>query len=68
VQRAWLDLAVPQCGYCQAGQIMATVALLRSQPSPSDAQIDAALAGHLCRCGTQLRVRQAVRRVAGAAR
>ncbi|MBL8343852.1 MAG: (2Fe-2S)-binding protein [Rubrivivax sp.] len=67
VQQAWLDLAVPQCGYCQAGQIMSVVALLRREPSPSDAQIDDALAGHLCRCGTQQRVRQAVRR-AGAAR
>ena len=64
VQQAWLDGRVPQCGYCQAGQIMATVALLRQQARPGDAQIDAALAGHLCRCGTQQRVRAAVHRAA----
>jgi isoquinoline 1-oxidoreductase alpha subunit len=66
VQQAWLDEAVPQCGYCQAGQILATVALLRSQPRPDHAAIDAALAGHLCRCGTQPRVRRAVERAAAA--
>jgi isoquinoline 1-oxidoreductase alpha subunit len=65
VQQAWLDEAVPQCGYCQAGQIMAAVALLRAQPSPTDADIDAALDGHLCRCGTHARVRRAVARAAG---
>ena len=64
VQQAWLDAAVPQCGYCQAGQIMATVALLRRTPRPDDRQIDAALAGHLCRCGTQQRIRQAVKQAA----
>jgi len=64
VQQTWLDGRVPQCGYCQAGQIMATVALLRQQARPGDAQIDAALAGHLCRCGTQQRVRAAVHRAA----
>lgn len=64
VQAAWLEGRVPQCGYCQAGQIVATVALLREHPAPSDAQIDAALAGHLCRCGTQQRVRAAVHRAA----
>ncbi len=68
VQQAWLDLAVPQCGYCQAGQIMSTVALLRRTPRPDDAQIDAALAGNLGRCGTQQRVRQAVKQAAVAAR
>lgn len=72
VQQAWLDERVPQCGYCQAGQIVAAVALLREHPTPSDAQIDAALAGHLCRCGTQQRVRAAVhgaaRTLAGVAR
>jgi isoquinoline 1-oxidoreductase alpha subunit len=68
VQQAWLDLAVPQCGYCQAGQIMSTVALLRGTPRPDDAQIDAALAGNLCRCGTQQRVRQAVKQAAAVAR
>jgi isoquinoline 1-oxidoreductase subunit alpha len=62
VQQAWLDEAVPQCGYCQAGQIMSTVALLRRSPRPDDSEIEAALAGHLCRCGTQQRVRRAVRR------
>jgi isoquinoline 1-oxidoreductase alpha subunit len=66
VQQAWLDESVPQCGYCQAGQIVAAVALLRATPRPSDAQVDAALAGHLCRCGTQQRVRRAVRRAADA--
>ena len=65
VQQAWLDEAVPQCGYCQAGQIVSTVALLRRLPQPADADIDAALAGHLCRCGTQQRARRAVRRAAG---
>ena len=72
VQQAWLDEAVPQCGYCQSGQIMATVALLRATPQPDAAQIDAALAPHLCRCGTQPRIRCAVmraaQRLAGAAR
>jgi isoquinoline 1-oxidoreductase subunit alpha len=67
VQQAWLDESVPQCGYCQAGQITAAVALLRQHPVPSDAQIDAAMAGHLCRCGTQQRVRRAIHRAAGQA-
>ena len=65
VQLAWLEASVPQCGYCQAGQIMSTVALLRREPRPSDAQIDEALAGNLCRCGTQQRIRHAVKRAAG---
>ncbi len=65
VQQAWLDESVPQCGYCQAGQMMGTMALLRVVPSPTDAQIDEALAGHLCRCGTQQRIRRAVHRAAG---
>lgn len=60
VQQAWMALDVPQCGYCQAGQIMAAAALLREKPQPSDADIDAALAGHLCRCGAYLRIRAAV--------
>ena len=64
VQRAWLAHQVPQCGYCQAGQIMAAAALLRDTPAPTDAQIDAAMAGHLCRCGTQHRVRAAIRSLA----
>lgn len=64
VQQAWLDEAVPQCGYCQSGQILATVALLARQPQPDAAQVDAALAPHLCRCGTQPRIRRAVQRAA----
>ena len=67
VQRAWLTEAVPQCGYCQAGQIMGTVALLRRTPRPTDQDIDEALSGHLCRCGTQHRIRRAVKRAAGVA-
>ncbi len=66
VQQAWLDEAVPQCGYCQAGQIVATVALLRRRPQPSRDEVDAALAGHLCRCGTHERVRRAIARAAEA--
>ena len=65
VQAAWLEESVPQCGYCQAGQVMSTVALLRRIPSPTDAQIDEALDGNLCRCGTQQRIRRAVKRAAG---
>lgn len=67
VQAAWLEESVPQCGYCQAGQIMSTVALLRQTPRPSDTQIDEALSGNLCRCGTQQRIRRAVQRAAGMA-
>ncbi len=67
VQQAWLDAAVPQCGFCQAGQIMSTVALLRQTPRPDYGQIDAALSGNLCRCGTQQRIRQAVKMAAGIA-
>ncbi|MDZ7812323.1 MAG: (2Fe-2S)-binding protein [Ideonella sp.] len=66
VQQAWLDEAVPQCGYCQSGQIMAAVALLRSTPRPTPDEVDAALAPHLCRCGTQPRLRRAVMRAAQA--
>lgn len=65
VQQAWLDEPVPQCGYCQAGQMIAAAALLREHPAPTDAQIDEALSGHLCRCGTQQRIRRAVHRAAG---
>lgn len=65
VQQAWLDEAVPQCGYCQAGQIMSTVALLRQHPKPTREQVDAGLGGNLCRCGTQQRIRAAVARAAG---
>lgn len=65
VQQAWLDESVAQCGYCQAGQIMSTVALLRGHPDPSDEQIDAGLNGNLCRCGTYQRIKRAVKRAAG---
>ncbi|MYE80427.1 MAG: (2Fe-2S)-binding protein [Gammaproteobacteria bacterium] len=61
VQQAWVDLDVAQCGYCQAGQIMAAEALLRSNPSPTDADIDRAMAPNLCRCGTYLRIRKAIK-------
>jgi aerobic-type carbon monoxide dehydrogenase small subunit (CoxS/CutS family) len=64
LQKAWIDLDVPQCGYCQAGQIMSAAALLAKTPKPSDAQIDAAMDGNLCRCGTYLRIREAIRRAA----
>lgn len=64
VQRAWKELDVPQCGYCQAGQLMSAAALLAANPTPTDADIDAALAGNLCRCGTYLRIRQAIHRAA----
>jgi isoquinoline 1-oxidoreductase alpha subunit len=60
VQSAWLALGVPQCGYCQAGQIMSAVALLRETSRPTDAEIDAAMAGNLCRCGTYPRIRAAI--------
>jgi aerobic-type carbon monoxide dehydrogenase small subunit (CoxS/CutS family) len=64
VQRAWVAEDVPQCGYCQAGQIMAAAALLADTPSPTDAQIDAAMRGNLCRCGTYVRIRAAIHRAA----
>src|SRR5579864_2786614 len=64
VQRAWIELDVPQCGYCQSGQIMSAAALLATNPSPSDADIDAALSGNICRCGTYVRIRKAVHRAA----
>jgi len=66
VQQAWLDLAVPQCGYCQAGQIMAAVALLEETPRPTETEIEAAMDGNLCRCGTYGRVRAAIARAAEA--
>jgi aerobic-type carbon monoxide dehydrogenase small subunit (CoxS/CutS family) len=66
VQRAWIEEDVVQCGYCQPGQIMAAAALLAARPKPTDADIDAALAGNICRCGTYQRVRAAVHRAAGA--
>jgi isoquinoline 1-oxidoreductase alpha subunit len=64
LQQAWLDLAVPQCGYCQAGQIMSAVALIEAAPRPTDAEIDAAMEGNLCRCGTYPRIRAAIARAA----
>jgi len=64
VQKAWIELDVPQCGYCQSGQIMSAAALLTGNPAPSDADIDAALAGNICRCGTYARIRKAVHRAA----
>lgn len=64
VQQAWIAESVPQCGYCQAGQIMAAAALLEADPQPTDAAIDAAMTGNLCRCGTYQRIRRAIRRVA----
>lgn len=66
VQQAWIDEQVPQCGYCQAGQIMSAVALLSEVPNPTDDEIDAAMSGNLCRCGTYPRIRAAVRRAARA--
>lgn len=64
VQRAWTEVDVPQCGYCQAGQMMSAAALLSSKPQPSDKDIDSAMYGNLCRCGTYLRIRQAIHRAA----
>jgi isoquinoline 1-oxidoreductase subunit alpha len=68
VQRAWADVDVVQCGYCQSGQIMAAAALLAVKPHPTDADIDAAMAGNICRCGTYQRIREAVHRAADMAR
>jgi isoquinoline 1-oxidoreductase alpha subunit len=67
VQKAWLDLEVIQCGYCQSGQIMSAAALLASTPNPDDADIDAAMAGNICRCGTYVRIREAIKRASGEA-
>jgi isoquinoline 1-oxidoreductase alpha subunit len=64
VQRAWIELDVPQCGYCQSGQIMSAVALLAHTAEPSDADIDTAMSGNLCRCGTYQRIRAAIHRAA----
>lgn len=64
VQVAWQELTVPQCGYCQSGQIMSAVALLEISPSPSDSEIDKAMAGNICRCGTYPRIRAAIHRAA----
>jgi len=62
LQRAWVDVDLVQCGYCQSGQIMAAAALLKAKPKPTDADIDAALSGNICRCGTYQRIREAVHR------
>jgi isoquinoline 1-oxidoreductase subunit alpha len=67
VQKAWLDVEVVQCGYCQSGQIMSAAALLASTPHPDDADIDAAMAGNICRCGTYVRIRAAIKKAASAA-
>jgi isoquinoline 1-oxidoreductase alpha subunit len=64
VQQAWIEEQVPQCGYCQSGQIMSAVALINSKPQPTDADIDAAMSGVLCRCGTYQRIRKAIKRAA----
>ena len=65
IQAAWVDLGVPQCGYCQSGQIMSAIALLKEKPTPTDADIDAAMAGNICRCGTYTRIRAAIKQAAG---
>ena len=65
LQAAWMDLDVPQCGYCQAGQIMSATGLLSQNPHPGDDEIDAAMAGNICRCGTYTRIRAAIKKVAG---
>ena len=64
IQKAWLDLEVVQCGYCQSGQIMSASALLAAKPQPNDADINAAMAGNICRCGTYVRIREAIKRAA----
>ena len=65
LQQAWIELDVPQCGYCQSGQIMTAAALLAKNPNPSDADIDTAMSGNICRCGTYQRIRAAIHRAAG---
>ncbi|HWM27673.1 MAG TPA: 2Fe-2S iron-sulfur cluster-binding protein, partial [Woeseiaceae bacterium] len=64
LQQAWLEIDVPQCGYCQSGQIMSAAALLANNRAPSDADIDRAMAGNICRCGTYVRIRKAIHRAA----
>jgi len=64
VQKAWLEIDVPQCGYCQAGQIMSAAALLKSNPKPSDEEIEAAMNGNICRCATYVRIKQAIKTAA----
>ena len=65
VQEAWIDLGVPQCGYCQSGQVLAATALLRTKAKPTDAEIDSAMSGNICRCGTYTRIRAAIKKAAG---
>ena len=65
VQAAWIELGVPQCGYCQAGQIMSATALLKQKPKPTDADIDEGMTGNICRCGTYTRIRAAIKQAAG---
>jgi aerobic-type carbon monoxide dehydrogenase small subunit (CoxS/CutS family) len=65
LQRAWIEIDVPQCGYCQSGQLMSAAALLARKPKPTDADIDAAMSGNICRCGTYQRIRRAIHRAAG---
>jgi isoquinoline 1-oxidoreductase alpha subunit len=67
IQKAWLDLEVIQCGYCQSGQIMSASALLAATPQPDDKDIDAAMSGNICRCGTYVRIREAIKKAAGVA-
>jgi isoquinoline 1-oxidoreductase alpha subunit len=68
LQKAWMEVDVPQCGYCQAGQIMSAAALLRNTPRPTDAQINTAMTGNVCRCGTYLRIREAIHLAANGGR
>jgi isoquinoline 1-oxidoreductase alpha subunit len=65
LQTAWVELGVSQCGYCELGQIMSAVALLKQKPKPTDADIDEAMSGNLCRCGTYTRIRGAIHQIAG---
>ncbi len=65
LQKAWVELAVPQCGFCQSGQIMTAAALLAKKPKPSDSEIDQSMSGNLCRCGTYTRIRCAIKKAAG---
>jgi isoquinoline 1-oxidoreductase alpha subunit len=64
IQQAWIELDVPQCGYCQSGQIMSATALLAAKPNPTDSDIDAAMSGNICRCGTYVRIREGIKRAA----
>ena len=68
LQKAWMEIDVPQCGYCQAGQLMSAAALLASKPKPTDADIDSAMSGNVCRCGTYLRIREAIHLAANGGR